>query len=180
MMTARTLGLGPALRTACLAPRLTAPSQLVLRSIAAKRFIQTENVTQSNYVTLLNSQRVKRPSSPHFIIYQPQITWLGSLGHRVSGSAWAGMILVVGTAHAVAPGIFDSAHAIDLVGMAPEWLKYTGKAILTFPFFYHVMNGVRHLAWDAGKILSMNACHKSWFVMTGCVIAATTWAVAFN
>lgn len=32
------------------------------------------------------SLRKGRPLSPHFTIYQPQITWIGSILHRVTGS----------------------------------------------------------------------------------------------
>lgn len=35
---------------------------------------------------LLNKQRALRPSSPHFTIYQPQLTWLSSIANRVTGS----------------------------------------------------------------------------------------------
>jgi succinate dehydrogenase/fumarate reductase cytochrome b subunit len=30
-------------------------------------------------------------------------------------------------------------------------VKYAGKAILALPFTFHSFNGLRHLAWDAGK-----------------------------
>jgi hypothetical protein len=36
---------------------------------------------------ILNKQRLLRPSSPHFTIYQPQLTWLGSIFNRVTGVA---------------------------------------------------------------------------------------------
>lgn len=31
----------------------------------------------------------KRPMSPHFVIYEPQITWLGSIAHRITGIGFA-------------------------------------------------------------------------------------------
>jgi succinate dehydrogenase/fumarate reductase cytochrome b subunit len=34
---------------------------------------------------ILNKQRIHRPSSPHFTIYQPQLTWIGSIANRVTG-----------------------------------------------------------------------------------------------
>ena len=40
------------------------------------------------------SQFLKRPISPHLTIYAPQITWVVSIGHRVTGAGLAvGMYL---------------------------------------------------------------------------------------
>lgn len=36
---------------------------------------------------ILNKQRLLRPSSPHFTIYQPQLTWYGSILNRTTGGA---------------------------------------------------------------------------------------------
>jgi succinate dehydrogenase (ubiquinone) cytochrome b560 subunit len=49
--------------------------------------IQTESLPPSASAEILNKQRLQRPSSPHFTIYQPQLTWLGSIANRVTGSA---------------------------------------------------------------------------------------------
>lgn len=37
------------------------------------RFASTEPMTAPESLGLLNSQREKRPTSPHFTIYQPQV-----------------------------------------------------------------------------------------------------------
>lgn len=46
--------------------------------------IQVESVPAASQ-DILNAQRLKRPSSPHFTIYQPQITWVASIANRVTG-----------------------------------------------------------------------------------------------
>jgi hypothetical protein len=51
------------------------------------RGVQTHSLPQSASQGILNEQRLKRPSSPHFTIYQPQLTWLGSIAHRVTGAS---------------------------------------------------------------------------------------------
>lgn len=51
------------------------------------RTVQTQSLPPSASIEILNSQRINRPSSPHFTIYQPQLTWLGSIANRVTGSA---------------------------------------------------------------------------------------------
>ena len=48
--------------------------------------IQTQSLPPSAAEKILNEQRLKRPSSPHFTIYQPQLTWIGSIANRVTGA----------------------------------------------------------------------------------------------
>jgi succinate dehydrogenase / fumarate reductase cytochrome b subunit len=89
-----------------------------------------------------------RPLSPHLQIYKPQLTSVLSILHRITGVA-----LAVGTlalvcwlvAAATGPAAFDRAQSI-----AGAWY---GQVLLfgwAFALFYHLMNGIRHLAWDAG------------------------------
>lgn len=39
-----------------------------------RRLVQTRSITPQEDIAILNSQRQKRPSSPHFTIYQPQVS----------------------------------------------------------------------------------------------------------
>ena len=89
-----------------------------------------------------------RPLSPHLQVYRPQITSILSITHRMTGIALAlGAVLLVFWLGALAlgPGAFAWAEAVIAGGF--------GRLVLlgfTFAFFYHLMNGLRHLAWDAG------------------------------
>lgn len=58
----------------------------LIRCITIYRGVQTQSLPPSAASDILNSQRLKRPSSPHFTIYQPQLTWLGSIANRVTGA----------------------------------------------------------------------------------------------
>ena len=49
------------------------------------RSVQIQSMPASAQEQILNKQRIHRPSSPHFTIYQPQLTWLGSIANRVTG-----------------------------------------------------------------------------------------------
>lgn len=49
------------------------------------RSVQIQSLPASAEEQILNKQRIHRPSSPHFTIYQPQLTWLGSIANRVTG-----------------------------------------------------------------------------------------------
>ena len=49
------------------------------------RSVHLESHPAADVTNVLNAQRLKRPSSPHFTIYQPQITWIASIANRVTG-----------------------------------------------------------------------------------------------
>jgi succinate dehydrogenase / fumarate reductase cytochrome b subunit len=90
---------------------------------------------------------VQRPLSPYWI-YRWEITmWLSSL-HRITGLLLSlGAVALAVWLIALATGA-DSFRAVSAV-YGSGWFK----ALLvgwTFCFFYHLANGVRHLAWDAG------------------------------
>lgn len=55
------------------------------RFTLSDRTVQTQSLKPDDATVILNTQRLKRPSSPHFTIYQPQLTWLGSIANRVTG-----------------------------------------------------------------------------------------------
>ena len=57
-------------------------------------------------------------------------------------------------AYLVAPSTFSSVNIIEFAAGLPEWFKIVEKTILAAPFAFHSLNGLRHLAWDAGKCLS--------------------------
>lgn len=89
-----------------------------------------------------------RPLSPHIQIYRPQITSLLSILHRITGVALtAGTLLLTYwlVAAAYGPGAFADAQA--LIG---SWLGHLVLWGFTFAIFYHLANGIRHLAWDFG------------------------------
>ncbi len=46
----------------------------------------TTQVKFDQELKMLNEQRSVRPISPHFTIYQPQLTWLASIANRVTGA----------------------------------------------------------------------------------------------
>ncbi|KAJ3537523.1 hypothetical protein NMY22_g5557 [Coprinellus aureogranulatus] len=165
MITAsRAIGLGPIFRRAALAPRagLYLRSNAVLRNAVVKRTIKTKSMTPQAGEAILNQQRLKRPSSPHFTIYQPQFTtWIGHISNRFAGVGLSVLLYGFGIAYLVAPGTFDSQHVIAFVHDLPEAVKYAGKFILAAPFSYHAISGLRHLAWDTGRFLTAKGVYTT-------------------
>jgi hypothetical protein len=61
--------------------------------------VQTQSLPPSASQEILNAQRLKRPSSPHFTIYQPQLTWISSIVNRATGGALSARMLPFLTSH---------------------------------------------------------------------------------
>ena len=105
-----------------------------------------------------------RPLSPHLQVYRPQLTSVMSISHRITGILLsAGMIMVTVwlTALAAGPGAFASVN---------DWLATPVGliALLTWTasLFYHLLNGIRHLFWDAGWLLELKGAYASgWMVV---------------
>ncbi|EJF59152.1 succinate dehydrogenase cytochrome b560 subunit [Dichomitus squalens LYAD-421 SS1] len=172
MFAHRALGLGPALRQAALRSRNVARKP-TLCNIVAKRSVQTESLPPSAAQEILNKQRLRRPSSPHFTIYQPQLTWLGSIANRVTGAGLSVLLYGYALAYLVAPDTFSSVNVVDFIHGLPEGVKYAGKAILAAPFAFHSWNGLRHLSWDAGKFLTLKGAYSSGYAVLGLTAVST-------
>ena len=95
-----------------------------------------------------DGQLVRRPLSPHLQVYKPQITTVLSILHRITGVALAaGSLLMVAwlVSAASSPEAYDGMR-----GFIVSWL---GRLLMfgwTVALVYHLCNGLRHLAWDAG------------------------------
>ncbi len=89
-----------------------------------------------------------RPLSPHLQIYRPQITSVLSILHRISGVILSvGILVLVYWLAAAAGGQESYDTAVALLG------SLIGRVLLfgwTLAFFYHLLNGIRHIVWDTG------------------------------
>ncbi|PWN96277.1 cytochrome b560 subunit of succinate dehydrogenase [Tilletiopsis washingtonensis] len=117
-------------------------------------------MSQEESLQLLNKHRSVRPISPHLTIYRYPLNMYMSISNRITGAAlsaglYAGAIAYVGLPYL---GLGDAVSASSVVGFAaglPLWAKLGAKTALAVPFAYHTINGVRHLIWDTGRLLSL-------------------------
>ena len=89
-----------------------------------------------------------RPLSPHLQIYRWPITMAASITHRATGIALAaGLVLLAWWLLAAATGP-------DAYGLFARLAGNVFGEIVLFGFLwslaYHLLNGIRHLAWDIG------------------------------
>jgi succinate dehydrogenase / fumarate reductase cytochrome b subunit len=120
-----------------------------------------------------------RPTSPHAEIYRWQIGNTLSILHRVTGAALAlGLLALSYWFISLADGP-DSYYSAARFFAGP-----IGLTILlgwTFAFLFHLLNGVRHLFWDAGRGFERTQRHASgWAAVLGAIaltlcVAAWVW-----
>ncbi|HWJ35527.1 MAG TPA: succinate dehydrogenase, cytochrome b556 subunit [Steroidobacteraceae bacterium] len=107
-----------------------------------------------------------RPLSPHLQIYRWQIGNTLSIMHRATGVALAlGLVALAYWLMSLAGGEDTYGTAMHVFSSPLGWLVLLGW---TFSFLYHLLNGVRHLFWDAGYGFERTSRHASgWFAVLG-------------
>ena len=116
-----------------------------------------------------------RPTSPHVMIYRWQIANTLSILHRITGAALAvGLLALSYWLLAIAGGPESYAGASRLFSSPVGMFFLVGWS---FAFYFHLLNGVRHLFWDAGRGFEKTQRHASgWFAVIGAlVLTAGTW-----
>ena len=119
-----------------------------------------------------------QPVSPHLQIWRWTATLICSITHRATGMAlYSGTVLLTIWLAAAATGE-EAFAAVSAVYTSP-----VGLLILfgyTWALFFHLLNGIRHLVWDAGYAFSIPAARTgAWIVLIGsAVLTVIVWAVA--
>ena len=113
-----------------------------------------------------------QPLSPHLSIYKWQVTNTLSILHRFSGvllflaamdfSIWLASIAMGENSYALISSLFSSRPALAI------WVA------VSFSFFYHSLNGLRHLAWDFGKGFETHQVNYSGFIVVFLTLALTS------
>lgn len=123
---------------------------------------------------------VERPLSPHLQIYRWPVTMATSILHRATGCGLAaGTLLLAWWLAAAAAGPEYYAMVQSILGSILGRLVLLG---FTWALFYHLLNGIRHLFWDAGHGYSIPVANKSgWAVIIGSVLLTVlAWILAYS
>ena len=116
-----------------------------------------------------DSNTNNRPLSPHLDIYQYQITWTVSIMHRLTGIAMmVGLLLITAW-------FLSAAFSIELFLVIVNFLRsWVGIFVIfgsLWAVWFHFLNGVRHLFWDAGYGFNLETVARSgWTVVFGSII----------
>ena len=115
------------------------------------------------------SHKVNRPLSPHLDIYQYQITWTVSIMHRITGVALSlGLLLLVAWFISAA---FSPTSFLFVDGILQSWIGIIIIFGSLWAFWFHFLNGIRHLFWDLGYGFNLSTVWRSgWIVIFGSVL----------
>lgn len=122
----------------------------------------------------MSNPKFERPLSP-FMMYRWQYTNTLSILHRVTGCALtAGLLLFVYWLVSAASGPEAYARAQHVFAHPLTRVLLVGFSLA---FFYHLLNGIRHLVWDAGYGFEKPTARASgWIVvLTAIVLTAILW-----
>ena len=122
----------------------------------------------------------RRPTSPHVWIYRWTITMATSIVHRLTGVALGvGALLLTWwlLAAASGPDAFNVVHEF-----ITSWF---GRLVLfgfTWALSFHLLNGIRHLAWDTGWGFELKtATATGWFVVVlSVLITLLAWVIGYH
>ena len=122
----------------------------------------------------------ERPLSPHLQVYRWQITMTMSILHRVSG-----VILTVGAFALACWLLAVAAGGEQYARVAHALASPLGKLALfgfSLALVFHLLNGIRHLAWDAGQGFEIPEFYRSgWTVAVLTVVfTAAIWFFALG
>lgn len=126
----------------------------------------------------MSTTKRERPLSPHLQVYRPQLTTVLSILHRGTGVALAFGAFGVAIWLALAAGDAGDYAAVQALLATP-----LGCALVfafAFALNYHLLNGIRHLAWDAGWGLDLpNTYRSGWtVVLLSIAFTAGLWLLA--
>lgn len=120
----------------------------------------------------------QRPLSPHLSAYRWRITSALSILHRAAGVFMSlGAIVLVAWLLALAAGVEPYERFADALSSVSGQLFLI---LVSAAWLLHLMNGIRHLFWDAGMGFEIETARRSgWFVVLGTAALTTIlwWAV---
>lgn len=113
-----------------------------------------------------------RPLSPHLQIYKPQLTSILSILHRFTGVALTlGLVLLSTWLYSLFQGEHTYKKFISF--LQNKWILWLLIPI-SFSFFYHAFNGIRHLLWDIGIGLDLRSTYISGWIVVSSTLFLTS------
>jgi succinate dehydrogenase / fumarate reductase, cytochrome b subunit len=112
-----------------------------------------------------------RPISPSVTTWRWHVTMAASILHRVTGvGLYGGALVLMAWALSLAAGPDAYAAFASLAGSIAGKIVLIG---LTLCAFYHLGNGLRHLAWDAGYGFKPKTADTTAWLAVGFALIAT-------
>lgn len=121
--------------------------------------------------------RGNRPLSPHLQIYRKQLNSATSILNRITGIAMLGSaLLIVWWLLAAATG---KAYFDFVDGLMTSLLGDVVMTLSVLGLWYHTLGGLRHLVWDTGRGLELEAADRMGWAMIVGAVALTILTLIF-
>ncbi|HEX3754041.1 MAG TPA: succinate dehydrogenase, cytochrome b556 subunit [Rhizomicrobium sp.] len=126
------------------------------------------------------SPQAGRPLSPHLTIYHWAITMIASITHRATGIALSvGALVLAWWLVAISNGP-EGYQTFYAVAVSP-----IGLVVLfgfTWSLAFHLLNGIRHLAWDLGYGFTPATAHQTglWVIALSLILSVGIFAFSWT
>ncbi|XP_014671003.1 PREDICTED: succinate dehydrogenase cytochrome b560 subunit, mitochondrial-like [Priapulus caudatus] len=123
------------------------------------------------------NKELGRPVAPHLTIYKIDWHTLLSGTHRLTGFIMYTGLAAIAAATLIVPASYPAwIAAIKTWPIAIPAIIYPAKVGAAFTVFYHLLNGIRHIAWDFGKGFAMKDINRSGYVAMGLALILAVFA----
>jgi succinate dehydrogenase / fumarate reductase, cytochrome b subunit len=123
---------------------------------------------------------VNRPLSPHLQVYKPMLSMMMSITHRITGVAlFFGMILLVWWLFAAS---HSDAYFEFVQGFFGHWFGRLVMFGFTWALIHHMLGGIRHFIWDAGKGFDLETVEKlvKANLIGSVVLTVLVWCIGYG
>jgi len=125
----------------------------------------------------MNHHTSRRPLSPHLTIYKPQVSSVLSILHRITGFGLSlGLLPLVCWLHLAA---YDPQGLEGFYAFSGSFFGLLIAFAWSVAFWYHFANGIRHLFWDAQKLLELEQARMAGYFVLGATLGLSlvTWII---
>jgi succinate dehydrogenase cytochrome b556 subunit len=109
-----------------------------------------------------------------YVFYcSPDMVWVLSFGHRTSGAVLTSGVTAASIAYLISGTQFTE-FISPLQSVASQPVLWTSaKFLMALPLSYHMVNGIRHLAWDTGRGFELKTLYKTGYLMLTATLLLT-------
>lgn len=115
--------------------------------------------------------RGNRPLSPHLQVYRLPMGPITSIMNRITGVGLTlAAVLIVWW---FAAGAYSPEYFAFVDGILTSWFGILVMVGSLWALSYHMLNSIRHLIWDTGRMMDVPTVEKSsWVVIGASVVLA--------
>lgn len=115
--------------------------------------------------------RGKRPLSPHLQIYRLPLAAISSILNRITGVGMTlASVLIIWWFVA---GAFSAGYFEFVDGLLTSILGHLVLIGSLAALWYHMLNSIRHLIWDTGRMMDVETVEKTTYAVFAATIVLT-------